>query len=577
MYLVVEWWDAPSQMDSPPDGDVLEFTLMNSAGFVYGHSDDFSVTIDSISTVPDVFTIGAAQANGTIAWYSSGGPTNAGVMKPDFVARTDITTFTSQQAGDPPFNGTSAASPAAAGLAALVLDAGLADTHTQLRQWLIANAAVDRGPVGPDNTYGYGELILPAPPAPDPQPQPNPNPNPNPQPPQPDPALVGTSVFVPHTPWRVFDSRPDQAAAGPKGKVPDGGTVEVPITGGQVPADATAVVMNVTVTEPDGPGFVAVYPSGGERPITSSVNITTAGQTRAALVTVPIGADGRVTFFSRGGAHIVADVAGVFVPNADQQPVSGGRFVSVTPSRLFDTRNDDSALGFSGPLPAGASLDVPVLGRAGVPDAGVSAVVLNLTATESASAGYLTLHPTGTPRPTASNVNMNGPGATAPNLAVVPLGDDGRITVFASHGSHAIGDVVGYVTSDQADADSLGLFVPLTPARVFDTRPGETAPGEKGYIAPEHAVTTTIAGLAGVPGDASAVVLSVAGVDSGAGYLTVWNTGVARPVASTINFENPPDTRANGVWQRLGEAGSVSFFSKGGGHVIADVAGYFLP
>lgn len=54
--------------------------------------------------------------------------------------------------------------------------------------------------------------------------------------------------------------------------------------------------------------------------------------------------------------------------------------------------------------------------------------MINVTATETEAAGFVTAYPTGEPRPVASNVNVDRPGATAPNLAIVPIGDRGTIS-----------------------------------------------------------------------------------------------------------------------------------------------------
>ena len=50
-------------------------------------------------------------------------------------------------------------------------------------------------------------------------------------------------------------------------------TLPLQVTGrGAVPGDATAVVLNVTVTQPLGSGFVTVYPCGDPRPLASNLN-----------------------------------------------------------------------------------------------------------------------------------------------------------------------------------------------------------------------------------------------------------------------------------------------------------------
>ena len=75
---------------------------------------------------------------------------------------------------------------------------------------------------------------------------------------------------------------------------------------------------------------------------------------------------------------------------------------------------------------------------------------------------------------------------------------------------------------------------------------------------------------------ASGVALNVT-VDqpTSAGFLTVWPTGEARPLASSHNFV-PNLTIANLVLAKVGAGGQVSIFNSGGStHVVADVVGYF--
>ena len=73
-------------------------------------------------------------------------------------------------------------------------------------------------------------------------------------------------------------------------KVGPGGTLVVGVAGTNgIPANATAAVLNVTVTQPDAGGFTTVYPTGSTLPTTSTVNVDGPGQTRAAFATVPLG------------------------------------------------------------------------------------------------------------------------------------------------------------------------------------------------------------------------------------------------------------------------------------------------
>ena len=107
------------------------------------------------------------------------------------------------------------------------------------------------------------------------------------------------------TPARILDTRSST-------KVGPGATRELTVTGaGGVPADGvSAVVMNVTVTEPSAPSYLTVYPAGEDRPTASNLNFV-AGQTVPNLVVVKLGSGGKVNFYNAGGStHVVADVVG---------------------------------------------------------------------------------------------------------------------------------------------------------------------------------------------------------------------------------------------------------------------------
>jgi hypothetical protein len=397
----------------------------------------------------------------------------------------------------------------------------------------------------------------------------------NPGGPAPGSELDLAASFVPVSPIRLFDTRPGEPGDGPKGKLAALTTIDVQV-GGKVgvPLDAVAVVMNVTVTEPDGPGFVTVHPTGTARPLASSVNISQAGQTRPNLVTVLLGDDGKVSLYSWSGAHLLADVAGYYV-DADVA-VAAGRFVPLTPQRLFDTRPGEPAPGHKGRLGAEDTIDVQVLGVGDVPDSGVSAIVVNITATEAGAPGFVTGYPTGEERPLASNVNLDQPGATAPNLAIIPIGAGGMVSLYSDAPVHLLGDVTGYITDGSVPAGTEGLFVPLEPTRVFDTREVETPPGPKGFVAADQAIDVDVGGAAGVPADAAGVVLNVTGIDSPPGFLTAWQRGPERPLASTLNFATPLDTRANAAMLPIGVDGQISFYTQNGSDILADVSGYFL-
>jgi hypothetical protein len=141
-----------------------------------------------------------------------------------------------------------------------------------------------------------------------------------------------------------------------------------------------------------------------------------------------------------GATHLVADIAGYFV----QSTGTAGSYVGLSPSRLLDTRQ---GTGYPGKVQPSGSVPLQVAGRGGVPPNGAGAVIVNITVTEPAAPGFITAFPSGTTRPTASNLNFRA-GQTVPNLAIVAIGADGRVTLTnaSSGGSHLVVDVAGYFT-----------------------------------------------------------------------------------------------------------------------------------
>ena len=123
--------------------------------------------------IPAVVAVAALDAGSPFALepYSSAGPTNGpggslagGITKPDIAGFANVTTASrGPRSGGSPFNGTSAACPHVAGAAALVWSAHPDWTNAQVRSFLETHA-VDMGPWGKDNDYGFGRLYLDDPP-----------------------------------------------------------------------------------------------------------------------------------------------------------------------------------------------------------------------------------------------------------------------------------------------------------------------------------------------------------------------------------------------------------------------------
>lgn len=288
------------------------------------------------------------------------------------------------------------------------------------------------------------------------------------------PAQVSApSVLVPVPPFRTIDTR--DGTGGVMARALEAGeTMRVPVAGvGALPAaGVTAVVANVAAVDCSEPNYFTVYPGSTMRPFTSNLN---AGPGRPVpnLVVMGVGSDGCVEVFnSHGAAHCLVDVFGYFTTG------DGDRFAPLSPTRLFDTRTGQGIR--AGKLADGEVVPVRVSGSAGVPPAGGTAVVINLTVTEPESPGWMRLTPTGQTAASTSNVNYFADD-TVPNLVICKLGDGGMISVDGvGAGAHVIGDVFGYFSS------SGGPLRTVPPRRLLDTREGTGA--SKAPIGPARGV-----------------------------------------------------------------------------------------
>ncbi|MFF1873444.1 right-handed parallel beta-helix repeat-containing protein [Kitasatospora herbaricolor] len=374
------------------------------------------------------------------------------------------------------------------------------------------------------------------------------------------------SVFTPAGPTRLLDTR---SAIGVPTAAPvaANGTVDLQVAGvGGIPATGvTAVTLNVTVTAPQQPGHLTVYPHGGEAPTASNLNWT-AGTTIPNLVTVPV-KDGKVSFanVSFGTTHVIADLAGYY-------SAKGSIFTAKGPTRLLDTR---APIGVPKAAPVGANgtVDLQVAGAGGVPATGVTAVTLNVTVTDPQQDGHLTVFPHGDQQPDASNLNWTA-GTTIPNLVTVPV-KDGKVS-FAnvSFGTtHVIADLAGYYSAEGKDT-----YRPVGPWRMMDTR--ETQYYEDGSNRPAGTVPargTLVLTLGEMP-ETTAVTLNVTVTEPGGpGHLTVYPHGSAAPDASNLNWTTG-QTIANQVVVPVRDR-QVSFYNASDApvHLVIDLFGYQGP
>ena len=385
--------------------------------------------------------------------------------------------------------------------------------------------------------------------------------------------LTGTGTlggqYVPVAPVRIYDTRLNGLSPLGAGAAGGGGR-DVQVSGALVPANAVAVVLNVTVTNTTAASYLTVFPTGILRPNASSLNWT-VGETIPNLVEAPIGAGGKVSFFNAyGSTDLILDLQG-YVTAAVASPGPAGFFNPLPPLRVLDTRTGVGAS--AARVGAQASIDVQLTGRGGVPSSGVSAVVLNVTVTNASAPSYLTVFPTGGTVPVVSNLNFSG-GQTVPNRVLVKVGAGGKVTFFNSSGTvDVIADVGGWYADSTNQLATGAGFIGVTPTRILDTRNGA------GPLSTGETRSLTVA-RGPVPSMTSstpprAVVLNVTITNpTSASYLTVFPDG-APPLASDLNFVSG-QTVPNMVVVKVSWDGTIKLFNSAGSvDVVVDLVGWY--
>ncbi len=366
--------------------------------------------------------------------------------------------------------------------------------------------------------------------------------------------------YISVNPERILDTR-----LGPKPAAGSTTTLQVTGVGSTlVPGDAKTVYLNITTDTTTGEnGFVTVYPCDAPRPLASNFN-PTEGNPATVLVAAKLSATGTVCLYTNIATHLIADIQG-YHPSTAQ-------FVPTQPIRLLETRQG-AQIGYTGAKPAaGRIIPVKVTGK-GSPAVAADAesVVLSVTATDSAAAGWVTVYPCGVTRPSnSSNVNFV-PGLTRANLVQAKIGADGTVCVYVESSTEVIVDLAGWFPGNSD-------FVPAVPERVLDTRAATAVSysGLKPTAGQTIELKVTGFGNTQIPAGAGTVALNLTSTNSipEQGYATVYPCGSPRPTASNLNY-SAFDT-ANAVMAKIGEGGRVCIYTFSSTDLVVDINGYFV-
>ncbi len=400
------------------------------------------------------------------------------------------------------------------------------------------------------------------------------------------------------TPTRILDTRTTNNVQNsnnpPSTPVPAGGTVVLQIIGDtvttaagastQIPTSATAVALDLTVTDATATGFLTAYPDGTQQPLTSTTNYAPTGSTTGFQI-VPLGLDGKIALYngSSGTADLIVDATGYFT--TDSTLAGDQTYHPLTASRALDTRTsiaNTTGLTGTGPVPAGTTFTLQITGHNGVP-AGASAVALNLTTTAETGNGYLMAYATGNPPAKATALTYTT--STVANLgADIPLStsgsNTGSINIY-NYGAATdiIADIQGYYTTDATGE----LYHATAPTRLVDTR-NDLGGGPGSHAGPLSANATYTLSQSDTTQITTAtqptLALNLTATQgTNPGYLTAYPTGTTQPAVSNLDY-NTNQSIGNLALVTVGtgtNAGQVAITNTNSGTVqlVIDCSGYF--
>jgi RHS repeat-associated protein len=353
------------------------------------------------------------------------------------------------------------------------------------------------------------------------------------------------------------------------------GSPDAPVTVSAVAGDTTATATWATATPNNTPVLayqLVVHRNDGSSmtPVNADAAATQAtltGLTDGQPYTIGVQA---ISAVGPGPATVSNSVT----PVAPGTSAGGGEYVPVTPTRIIDTRTGLG--GTKQQLGTATTFNFTVVGTGDVPGSGVAAVVLSLTTVSPSVNSWMTVWPTGAPRPgvsqitTAATVNQ---GTTV----VSAVGVDGQVSIYNNAGTlDVLVDVLGYYTDNTATTAG-GTFAAVTPSRVTDTRNGLNSPVAKMATGETRAFTMT--GVGGVPaGGVAAVVFSLAvtNATNGTSWMVAYRHGDTLPETSNINVIAGQTTNTL-ITVPVSASGQVDVYNNGTpADVIMDMEGYYL-
>ena len=305
--------------------------------------------------------------------------------------------------------------------------------------------------------------------------------------------------------------------------------VEVNVTLPDLPQDARALLLEVTLRDAIAPGVVTVRTNVET---TAALRLPVAGAMSSATVVALVEGDRTVAVRTQGGGRLIMNLAGVFIP-ADK--ATEGRVVTTPASPVLKLTpavdGNDAEI---------AVASIPALRGAGP----ISAVMLNLDGDVGVHGGFVAMGPSpGRQRQQVFWGATQGADRTRHGFLVVPVAA-GRLHLRYHAGTQLFVEIVGYVTGRGAPESASGLVVPVpaSGAQSVTVAANGTAavpvirPDDVATIPPDR-VSAAIVGVLATARQASGVSVRAPGTTP-AGGATLSAAGRPRSMLALSGVEN---------------------------------------
>ena len=380
--------------------------------------------------------------------------------------------------------------------------------------------------------------------------------------------------FVTLTPTRIADSTTGTGTCdgAPCGGLVADDPVALTVAGvGWVPATgASAVALTVTVSDPDGDGWLMINPNGDAA---AGVAALSDGQATTATVVARLDGAGKVTIVADVDAQVAVDVTGFFRAPSPWFPALN--YWPVTPALAADTASGTGTCDGSvcGTLPVGET-DVSVAGVGGIPATGAAAVTVSVIGQNPTAGGRLRVAPNGDA--SAGDIGWESGSFGASGNFTVPVNADGTITVEVETATTVRLAVTGYWKVPTGADTGLGLHLLDAPQRLLDTtdRTGTCDPDPCERLTALEPVTVSVTGELGLDDEVAAVMISATVIDpQGTALLGIGPDGVSYP--AILLFDAGHSVSSSVIVPVDPETGTITVVAWTNTDVAIDVIGSF--